>query len=139
MAEKKEDKIRNDVLKQIPGLIKKSSKKISDTLKNRELCEKLLTGLESKIKKIPVLGGELAYIPMCISLLRSYITKEYTDVPVKTMGLIVFGLMYFLSPMDIVPDALPGIGYLDDAAVIGFVLKSTREDLDKYDNWRKNQ
>ena len=53
MAEKKEDKIRNDVLKQIPGLIKKSSKKISDTLKNRELCEKLLTGLESKIKKIP--------------------------------------------------------------------------------------
>ena len=48
-------------------------------------------------------------------------------------------VLYFLSPVDLIPDFLPGIGQVDDITVLGFAVKATYEDLRKYDNWRKKK
>ncbi len=38
---------------------------------------------------------------------------------------------------DFIPDVIPVVGHLDDAAVVGFVLQMVRSDLDEYMAWRK--
>ena len=52
---------------------------------------------------------------------------------------MVFGLLYVINPLDIVPDVLPFLGVLDDATVIGALLMLVERDLKKYRAWKENQ
>ena len=74
-----------------------------------------------------------------MSLVRSYVKKEYTEPPITSMISIVVALIYFLSPVDLIPDIVPGAGYVDDAVVISGCLALIRTDLEDYRIWRKNQ
>lgn len=113
------------------------SKEAEELLQNEDKMERFLERLERKLDKVPLVGGYLSSIPMLISLIRAYIKKEYTDIPIGSMIAIVGGLIYFLSPVDLIPDTIPGVGYLDDAAVIGGVLKLVRDDVDEYKTWQQ--
>lgn len=53
-----------------------------------------------------------------ILLVRNYIKKEYTEIPLGSIIAIISALIYVISPADLIPDNIPGIGYLDDAAVV---------------------
>jgi len=53
-------------------------------------------------------------------LYRAFMSK---DTPNSLRILIIGGLLYLVLPFDIVPDVIPGVGLLDDAAVIGFIWK----------------
>jgi len=70
------------------------------------------------------------------NLLIDYWNKKYIDVPWKTIAAIVGALIYFISPVDVIPDFIPVVGYLDDAAVIGFALKMIEKDLSEYRKWK---
>ena len=52
------------------------------------------------------------------SLLRTYFKKEYQDAPVRTLVVIISALLYFLSPIDDLPDFIPLYGYSDDGIVL---------------------
>ena len=93
--------------------------------------------LEQKLKTVPVAGNALAYVPLMMSLVRSYVKKEYTDAPITTMISVVVALIYFLSPIDLIPDNIPGAGYIDDAVVDSGCLALIRTDLEDYRIWRK--
>ena len=83
----------------------------------------------------------VSYIRLFTSLVRSYAKKEYREIPVGTIIAIVATLIYFVSPIDILPDFIPGFGYVDDAAVVAFCFMNVKSDLDLYRNWlasRKN-
>lgn len=70
-----------------------------------------------------------------IRLVVAYTRGHYRSVPVESLVVIVAGLLYVLSPLDVVPDAIPGVGFLDDAAVIGWVLKTVRGELEAFREW----
>ena len=73
-----------------------------------------------------------------IRLLRAWSNRSYTRVPWKTIVLAVAALLYFLDPIDLIPDFIPFIGYLDDATVLAFVVRSIRGDLDSFRNWEQS-
>lgn len=50
----------------------------------------------------------------------------------KTMIYIVAALLYFINPFDLIPDFILGLGFLDDAAVLAFVLRSVRSEIKRY-------
>lgn len=110
--------------------------KAEKILSDEDKMERFLQRLEKKLANIPALGGTLAEIPVMISLVKSYAKKEYTDLPVGTIIAIISSLIYFLSPVDLIPDIIPGVGYLDDAAVIALCLSQVKSDLDEYKAWR---
>lgn len=106
--------------------------KISDTIEKAE-------GL---IKKFP--GGrfddvadKLEDIRIYVLMLRDYLYKEYTDISKKSLALILFGVLYTVSPIDLIPDSLGLIGLVDDAAVWKLVTKNLDDEVDKYKEWRK--
>ena len=86
------------------------------------------------IRKIKELKED---IPLFISLLRSYIRKEYKEIPLGTIVAVVAALAYFLAPVDVIPDFIPGFGFVDDASVIAFCFLSCKNDIDNYRKWRK--
>ncbi len=70
-----------------------------------------------------------------IRLVRAYVKGEYRDLPWETIALAIGALIYFLSPIDLIPDVIPIAGYMDDAAVIGFVVASIHTDLNNFRDW----
>ena len=69
-------------------------------------------------------------------MLNAWSKGKYKDIPKKTIVLIITALIYFISPIDLIPDWLPG-GFIDDAAVITWVLQSMSSDVQKFKAWKK--
>lgn len=77
-------------------------------------------------------------IKLLINLLKDYYSKRYTEIPLKSIMAIGASIAYFVSPIDIMPDAIPIIGYLDDAMVLKLAMDFISKDLDKYREWLAN-
>ena len=74
-----------------------------------------------------------------LRLTKAWLKSEYTQTPWQTIVFAIAGIIYFVNPFDIVPDFIPGAGYLDDATVIGFVIKSIRREIKQFLDWEKAQ
>ncbi|MGI9174855.1 MAG: YkvA family protein [Rhodothermales bacterium] len=70
---------------------------------------------------------------------RAWAKREYRAVPWRSLLYAVAGLIYFVNPIDLVPDALLGIGFIDDVAVIGFVAGALRKDLNDFRDWETGE
>ncbi|MGT2865854.1 YkvA family protein [Streptococcus fryi] len=117
--------------------LKKEFNKSEGLLNNRDELETLLQRVEEKLSLIPTIGKKLAIIPTLISLIRNYVKGEYTDIPIGSIISIISALIYFLSPIDFVPDFIPGAGLLDDTVVLMTCLKMVESDVYEYRQWRK--
>ncbi len=106
--------------------------KAKEVLDNEEDVEKFLIEVENKIKAIPVKDVNLDKVPNMISLVRSYINKEYTNISKENITIIISALLYLVAPIDVIPDSVPGIGYSDDIGIIKFALKLVNNNLDEY-------
>jgi uncharacterized membrane protein YkvA (DUF1232 family) len=73
------------------------------------------------------------------ALCLAYWRGEYRAISPKAMVSVVAGLMYFLSPLDLIPDWIPVIGMLDDIVVLAWVMKSLETELDAFREWRAKQ
>ncbi|MFT6636945.1 MAG: uncharacterized membrane protein YkvA (DUF1232 family) [Alcanivorax sp.] len=85
------------------------------------------------------LGDTFADLILLASLLRDWVTGRYRTVPWGTLLTITGALVYFLMPLDAIPDPIVALGLMDDVAVISRTLKLTRTDLDRYQQWRNEQ
>lgn len=74
-----------------------------------------------------------------IRLVSSWANGSYKSIPVSTIISIIAALIYLVSPVDIIPDFIPGIGYIDDIAVILFVIKSIKTDLNNFLQWENDK
>ena len=71
-------------------------------------------------------------------LVRAWATGKYKDVPLKTIVLAIVAIIYFVNPFDAIPDFIPFFGYLDDATVVAWVIKSIYSDLEDFKGWDKS-
>jgi uncharacterized membrane protein YkvA (DUF1232 family) len=114
----------------------KSKEKAKKLLEDNDKMERFLERLEKKLEQIPYAGKYLSDVPILISLVKAFIDKRYTAIPLGSIIAIVGALIYFLSPIDIIPDIIPGLGIVDDAAVIAMALKLVHDDVAEYKAWR---
>ena len=119
----------------IASLFFKYKKKASKMFGNSEEVDAFLLHTEEKFRSIPKYGERLKYVPECILLIRSYHRGEYTDITRVELILIMASLLYFLIPLDIIPDVIPGVGLLDDIAVNMIVVGWCEKDIKKYMEW----
>ncbi len=60
------------------------------------------------------------------------IIKGQYKMPWKTFFWVLLCLVYFLSPIDLLPDIVPLLGFADDGAFIVFVLLLLHQDLNTF-------
>ena len=117
-------------------LFLENNREAEKMLNHPDKIDRMLKRLEKKLQGLPKLGGALAYIPKMGMLINCYIRGQYTDVPIGTIVGVIGVILYFILPIDAIPDFVPGVGYLDDAAVASGSLYLVKNDLDEYMRWR---
>jgi uncharacterized membrane protein YkvA (DUF1232 family) len=93
--------------------------------------------IEDKVRKIPALHKVWLDILLCLELIRDYHSGAYRDIAAWAIAAVAFGLLYLIDPVELIPDVIPVIGYLDDVAVMALILKLVKVELEKYAAWRK--
>ena len=115
------------------GVFKVSDKDIEKAYEEAEEAHK-------KAKILSARGGPFGLlfrrIELLISMLRDYKRKEYKEIPWRVIAAVVFAILYFVNPFDLIPDFIPILGYLDDITVISLVFASIEHELKKYARWK---
>lgn len=70
-----------------------------------------------------------------IRMVKAYVSKEYTDIPPKTIVIALAGLLYIANPIDLIPSFIPVIGLLDDLSVAVYVLSVINSEVEKFIEW----
>ena len=92
-------------------------------------------GNYSREKNLPKGKGLFNQVELLVEMIHAHITGRYRSFSPKTIFLIVFSLLYFITPSDLVPDFLPVVGFADDMALIYAILRSINRDLKKFLDW----
>ena len=74
---------------------------------------------------------------LAIELVMDWAKGNYKGIKKRTLVKIVVAFLYLLNPIDIIPDFILGFGFLDDVYVFTKILKTIREELRHYEEWRK--
>ncbi len=72
-------------------------------------------------------------------LIKAYALGQYREIPWKTLLLIVAAVLYFVNPLDLVPDIVPLTGLTDDFAILVWVYGSVSNETEKFLLWEKNK
>jgi curved DNA-binding protein CbpA len=105
-------------------------KNFTDVINDEAIREKIN-------RAYPALKQILELVRALYSLFRDAVRGNYR-LPPTSVALIGGGLLYFLMPMDLVPDFIPVAGYLDDLAVLATVAGSLKVELDRHRAWKKS-
>ena len=120
--------------------IKKEHKKRQEDFEEEDV-QNVLEDEEEIKSKFENKGKLQRYVDdaqLLFNLLRDYANGNYREVPFNVVAAIGGALLYVLSPLDLIPDFIPIVGYLDDAAVIAFCLNLIEKDLISYKVWKRN-
>lgn len=79
-----------------------------------------------------------AYLQAMLRLIRAYYRGDYRQISVANLVIIIAAIIYVLDPWDLVPDWIPGVGFVDDATVLAFAVQKTRETLDNFTAWENS-
>lgn len=119
-----------------PAGYEAAEKKAGEILRQED---KLLKTLNDAKEKISIhrhkLKKMLKEIELLILMIRSYTAGNYRQMPWKTILMALAAIVYFVNPLDIIPDFIAMFGFVDDAAVIGFVINAIREDISQFENY----
>ena len=100
--------------------------------------------LRQAARKLTSRGGEGLLeardeLQTAISLLTAWLKRDYTDVSTKTLISLVAAVLYFVVPIDVIPDFLLGWGFIDDMAVIAYSFSQIREEITRYSEWAQTE
>jgi uncharacterized membrane protein YkvA (DUF1232 family) len=128
-----------DAKKVLSGISEDFIKKGSAAV-NSEDVQKVLdkaNEITQKVVKSPSLQRFLKDVALLISMVKDFWSGAYREIPWWVIAAVVFTLLYVLSPIDLLPDFIPGIGLLDDALVIALCLTMIEQDLLRYQRWKE--
>ncbi|RYD78630.1 MAG: DUF1232 domain-containing protein [Sphingobacteriales bacterium] len=123
--------------KKIIDFFKKSERKASVILDNKsKASDTIKEALGKAVSNKGDLEGVWAKMVLLFAVAKDYVNGDYTEIPKRSIVAILGGIIYFLSPIDIVPDFVPVLGFIDDIFVLNLVYKQVLKDLEKYKIWK---
>ncbi|MBP6050151.1 MAG: DUF1232 domain-containing protein [Chitinophagales bacterium] len=115
-----------------------TAEKIKILIESNVLLEKLAVAVYEKIESSVQKYADIASrLNVLTRLTKAWRNKEYTEVSYVTVFLSVAILLYFVSPIDLVPDFIPIVGGLDDVLLLGFLLKMIDKEIERFLTWEK--
>lgn len=91
-------------------------------------------------KGVSALAGEVwENLQLLTRMIKAAMAGEYKGIPSSTLVAGIAVLIYFISPIDLIPDMIPVIGLLDDATLLAWFIASIKTELDKYKEWEASR
>jgi uncharacterized membrane protein YkvA (DUF1232 family) len=69
-------------------------------------------------------------------MLKAYAAGDF-KLELATIVKLVAALLYFISPIDVIPDFLPVLGFTDDLALLVWVINSLGAEIDRFKNFQR--
>ncbi len=114
---------RAEVLSRSPGRVQRLM---------RQATAKLVVASSTRLRDFQ------QQIKLAIALLRDTYNGRYRGIESRSLMILLAGVLYFVVPLDVVPDFLFGWGLVDDAAVMGYVFSILADELAAYEQWRSD-
>lgn len=107
-------------------------------LRSAEKTESLLELVRQKISLgLDQLNDLTANLDALVRLIKSWNAGDYRDIPKKAIIASTASVIYFLNPFDFIPDVIPFSGFLDDAAVVTYVVASLKSEIERFLVWER--
>lgn len=120
---------------------KKASEDADDIAKDIKKLTKLLEDANRKAerKKEGPLKSFIETFKAARRMVVAWHEGRLAEVPWKSVSMIVTAALYLVLPFDAMFDFLPGIGLLDDMAIIGWTLRTVKRDIDRFRDWEERE
>lgn len=120
-------------------VFKKYKEKAKDILNDNERFGRLMDTTSDKLQGIVNNNEKLKELVEKVSvflrMVKAQFTGQYRELPWRTLLLLAGGLLYFVTPLDLIPDFLPALGFTDDLAIIFWLYNSIQEDIERFQSW----
>lgn len=111
------------------------TKKAADIYSDKDKIWDLLAKTKDKIQSNPEVNSILDDVKLVMSLIKDHSKGRYRDLSKGSIVLVIISLIYLINPMDLIPDFIIG-GFIDDAAVIAYILKKISVEVEAYKKWK---
>lgn len=115
----------------------KANNMLGEDGKLQQLISQVKDRLEA-VANNPKVQSALEPILIFKRMIQAHRTGQF-KVSKKTLGLIVLGLVYFVTPIDIIPDFLPLIGFTDDLSVLVAIFSAVKHEVEDFLNWERTK
>ena len=117
----------------------RAKRKARSILKDPDRVAQLVAGVGSKLSAANLEFGRMGErIKIMIRMIKAYIEGNYRVVPWKSIIVLMAVLIYFIMPLDLIPDFIPVTGYIDDFSLILWVFKHLQDDISTFVWWEKH-
>lgn len=116
----------------IEPLIKKAEKILGDSPAVTKLADDAFAKLGELSERFYELQDTVLAL---VRMVRAWVAREYTQVSPEAIVAAIAALIYFVSPIDIIPDFIPFIGHLDDMLIVGYLVKVLNKELERFLTW----
>jgi uncharacterized membrane protein YkvA (DUF1232 family) len=72
-------------------------------------------------------------------LIRAYANGSYRQISADSFSLIIAAIIYFVMPIDALPDFIVGLGLIDDAAILTWTFNKVTTELARFTQWESQQ
>ncbi|MFY0650513.1 MAG: DUF1232 domain-containing protein [Cyclobacteriaceae bacterium] len=118
---------------------KKYKEKATALLQDKQKLQALIKNSAEKVNEVIESNEKLRDLvdqtKLMIRMVKAQFSGEYNEFPVKSIVMVVGALIYFITPLDFIPDFIPALGLTDDAALVYWVYKNIQEDIEKFRQW----
>ena len=119
-------------------IIDKGVGRAQSIMDDPEQINGLLDDLQEKLKGLPgTVATAFENVPLMASMVKSYVTREYTEVSPKVVVSLVSAFLYLVAQKDLIPDNIPVVGLADDVAVATIAMAICEPELKAYAEWRE--
>lgn len=88
--------------------------------------KRIVDGFNRKVRRV----GGIKHVVEKLKILFYYFRDPETSKLRK--ALVGAALLYFIMPMDVIPDYIPMLGYVDDGAAVVFVWRVLSKELERF-------
>ena len=124
---------------EIEDALRKEEKEAEKILEDKDRTQKLIDAvlkLCDKLSRLPIVGEVFRDLPLVCWMISDYVHGNYREVPLATIITLTAALAYFFSPINLISNIIPVVGWLDDALVFKLAFEAARNDLEAYVEWR---
>ena len=120
-------------LEHFQAIVDKAKSSLEDTLDAKAIeaaARQLIT--DAKSTELPgFIGERLAKLEHVINMIGDQEWQLSDDERKRVLG----ALVYFCNPDDLIPDHIPGLGFLDDAIYVELVIRELQAEVDSYEEF----
>ena len=118
----------------------RARKRAAEILNNQERLKSLLMQSKEKLSRLEINNINhsklFERVNLFVRMVKSHVRGDYR-VHWQSIVIIVAALIYFVTPLDLIPDLVPVTGYVDDLSILLWVNATLQKEIDAFRLWEQ--